>query len=675
MTTELRTRSDFRPDIEGLRGVAVLLVVAYHVGIMGVTGGFVGVDVFFVLSGYLITGLLVKEAERAGRVDLLRFYGRRARRLLPAFGVVMAATISAAILVASPLQELKWFRSASASSLYVGNVWFARVAMDYFADSAQRNPFLHTWSLAVEEQFYLTWPLLVALSWRGTRRKRRTIAMIAAIVGVSFLLCVWETRVRQPWAFFGTPLRAWEFGAGALLAFLPERAFRTNPLATGTLGAVGLLLLAWAAFWLSPTTRFPGYAAALPVLGAAAVIAAGSRRQHVGASRLLAAPGLQYLGRLSYSWYLWHWPVLVLATVAAPALGIAGRIACAVVALAIADLTYRLVEAPIRFGAPAFAPPARALAMGLAVTLGCALLASTAERGANRAAHAPDQRPFLEASMSVLAESETAPCTSPIIDGASAPRECVFGDTSSERVVVLFGDSHAAQWLPALEPIAGKHHWRLVTLLKLACPAAAIEVYSIGLARPFSECSAWRRSALERILHRHPAAVILASYAQAVEQRSPDESYAPVAPDEWRTGYRRVLAPLDSAGIRTIVLRDTPSPRESVPVCLSRIAAHRWESAHACDRDRDAALNVAAFRATTEAALGLGHSRVLDLSDLFCGAIACEAVRSGVIVYRDQNHVTARYVEALVDPVAQRIVPLLDGSHPDARTERARRLR
>ncbi|MCB1792457.1 MAG: acyltransferase, partial [Gammaproteobacteria bacterium] len=312
--SELSRASHYQPDIQGLRALAVILVIFYHSGLPGLPGGYIGVDVFFVISGYLITSLLLRELARNDAISLPRFYARRFRRLLPAATLVLIVTTLTAWFVYSPLALKQFSSSAFATAIYLSNIWFAHLSTDYLAEDTAANPLLHTWSLGVEEQFYLFWPLIMMIAYRVYRSRpahQRLTVVFVALAAISFALEVWLTSYKQPWAFFGSPTRAWEFAAGGLLALgFARGALLSRTLATA-LGWLGFFLICAAAVLLDRSTPFPGTAALLPVLGASGLIAAAHTERRIGMSALLATRPLQLIGDLSYSLYLWHWPVFV----------------------------------------------------------------------------------------------------------------------------------------------------------------------------------------------------------------------------------------------------------------------------------------------------------------------------------------------------------------------------
>jgi peptidoglycan/LPS O-acetylase OafA/YrhL len=611
------TRPPFRPDIEGLRGVAILLVVAYHAGVPGIGGGYVGVDVFFVLSGYLITWLLLCESDATGRIDLVRFYARRARRLLPAVAAMLAVTVAAAFIVYSPAEQRVLARSALATAAYVSNLWFAHNVTDYFGAQVAEDPLLHTWSLAVEEQFYLAWPALMLLALRW---KRWRLVIVAALALASLAWCVWLTRKAQPLAFFLSPTRGWEFCVGAL-ALLVRPAVKL-----AWVGALGLAAILAAALAFDRTTAYPGFAALVPVLGTACVLRAPPR--------LLSNRALLHVGRVSYSLYLWHWPVLVIAAAIVP-LSAALRSVCVAAALVLAELSYRYVEHPVRVNAALVRKPRLALSMALTVTLASLATAQLWRHVAS-----------LEALSGPQARIAAAKADTPGIDRCFADFfgtdvvECTFAAADSGVTVVLFGDSHVAQWFPALEPIARAHGWKLVTLLKAACPPEDVQFIYPALQRRYVECETWRANALARVQSLKPHLVIESS-----SQWYPMSSA--VSLDAWQHGLRRTMEALRTSG-HVVHIADTPRPDFDVPDCLARAQWRRRWDATTCAFPQDKALDAEVRRVEREATRDLAHVTFVDLNAQICPGEQCAAQRGDIIVYQDSNHLTATFVRSLV---------------------------
>jgi peptidoglycan/LPS O-acetylase OafA/YrhL len=457
-----------------MRGIAVLLVVLFHFGLPHLGGGFIGVDVFFVLSGYLITGLIFKEIQRTGRLNYRNFYARRVRRLLPAAALVLICTLLVGTAVYSPLEILIHVRTAMATALYMSNAIFLHWASNYFAPQTAGNPFLHTWSLAVEEQFYLVWPALIAvLCWKPLSKGRLALAL-GAVAAISFVLCFWLTFRNEPWAFFASPLRAWEFAVGGLAVLIDTEWLRSHKKLLLPLSMAGLCMVLAPAVLFRGQQGFPGALAAIPVVGTALILMAGAVGEDFGLNRLLSSRPLLELGRLSYSWYLWHWPVLVIGTARFPALGTRGRILLAVLSLSLSYATFKLVENPIRYNKKLVAMPRLSLSLAGIVPIAIVGLSMVIGLKASRDSHRPEQQAVQTAA------NDHSPIRDKciVLPGAAELRECSYGDTSAKETVALFGDSHADHWFVALNDIALRHHWHLVTLLKSSCPTAAVPIYN-----------------------------------------------------------------------------------------------------------------------------------------------------------------------------------------------------
>lgn len=700
--TARRTGADrFRPDLEGLRAVAVVLVLLYHAGVPGFGGGYIGVDVFFVLSGFLITGLILRELRDTGRVSLPAFYARRARRLLPAAVLTIAVTVAAAAILLPPLRMPDIAADGAAAALYASNLRFAAQATDYLASQLAPSPLLHFWSLGVEEQFYLFWPALLVLVAASRPGSLRRIGVAIGVVGiVSFALSAWLTDVSQPWAFFSLPARAWELALGGVLAVVAAAGFAPPRRAAVVAGAAGVVMIVLAGVVLDTGTPFPGTAALLPTVGAALVIAAGIRESAVGPGRLLSTRPFRYIGRISYSLYLWHWPIIVLPVAALGTdPGLPARVALALLAIPVAAASQRWVEEPIRHGRFVGLRPRRSLAFAGTLSLTVAILSvGTGRIAIGGLAAGVAAAPVVDPSFDPVpvASPSAAPTSGPIAAGspspdrrlaaaaasptplpatvegpvpgdlqpsllrarddlpviysdgchlaipATVPGRCVFGDPTSSTTVVLFGDSHAAQWFPALERLARTQDWRLVSLTKSACPSAEVTVWNSNLDRVYSECDTWRAQALARIAAERPALVVVAN--SRLQQLVVDGRTVSSLVDEsaWEAGLARTLATLRSSAGDVAVIGDTPRSAVDPPVCLSAHLADALACATPLDR-ATAPAHTAAERAT---ALSEGAAFV-DPTPWVCPSAPCPAVIGPYLVYRDQHHLTATFSSAL----------------------------
>lgn len=660
MEAKVGQKPGYRPDIEGLRGLAVGLVVAYHASPTRFHGGFIGVTVFFVISGYLITGLLMREIDETGRLSLPGFYARRARRLLPASSLVFLSTLLVCSLFLSPLQQYRLQDSATYTALYISNLWFLRRSTDYFATGTATNPFLHTWSLAVEEQFYLVWPAIVLLAMRGLRSRRALIGMMMLITVTSMALSVWFGARLAPFAFFSPFARAWEFGVGALAFLLAPLESRLPAVVRALVSWLGLAAILLAGALLDDRGGWRGWHALLPVMGTAAILI--GRTPSFSASKVLEIPFMQWIGQLSYSWYLWHWPLLAVVAVMSEGDSFSQRlhevILCVAASFGLAVVTHYCIENPVRFSR--YLAQRKALSMigiGMVtlVTSGTALLW---QHSAKEGAFALQGGRMAQA----IGDSNRSGSGCPAVGFLGADVvECVGGNPASKVTVVLFGDSHAGQWFPAFKEIANDRGWRVVLIRKPACPTAQLTIFSIALNRPYIECGLWREAAIKHIVSMHPAAVVLAN-----RQMQNFSSGLKGRDETWREGSRKTLEALDSAGLATILLRDTPSPGIDIPDCLSGDSSW-WATVHAtghnpCILNRAAALNEGVFHAEEEAAAGLTHVHLLDLSDLFCDSVVCQPVKNGIVVYSDESHISEPFALSLASALGDRLVPLIQTS-------------
>ncbi len=653
-------RPAFRPDLEGLRGAAILLVVLFHAGVAGAGGGFVGVDVFFVLSGYFITGLLVRELA-GGTLNVSEFYARRSVRLLPALLVVLLATLGAVMWLYAPIDRAAIASDARAVALYSGNMEFARNSTDYF--SAGENPLLHTWSLAVEEQFYLVWPLLLLFVAYVYGRRLRDADdpdaagrkwLLIAIGGagiLSFIASLWITRVSQPWAFFGMPTRIWEFALGGTLALtITESTDRVDGRAT-VLQVAGLLSIAIAVAMYDRATAYPGVAALLPALGAVALIVGGLRSPDSVVSRALGTPWLRWLGGLSYAWYLWHWPLVGLGAVLAPDIGVWGRLTWSAAALVLAWLTHRFIEQPARNGAIARMSHAVLAPAALGVSVAVAIAAHSAMRVSQRRVAFTDQKVFAAARQDRMRHD----CWANTVEDARVP--CEFGDTRSRTTIVLLGDSHAEHWLGGLDRAGREHGWKIDAMVKGGCPVADMpELTHARLKRYYHECTRYREAMIQRIIAMRPAAVILSSWDHYMPPDGKGSDWQ-VSPESWQRGLRRTYTRLTDAGLRVVAIRGTPRTWFDVPACLSRRTA-RLPFARACEYDRTRALSPVAIAAQDEAARGLPVAFV-DMNDVICPTAMCPVARGGMVMFTDDNHLTASFTRSLAPVLGARVAAAL----------------
>ena len=656
-----------RADIQGLRALAVGLVVMYHAGFRVFQGGFVGVDVFFVISGFLITGQLLKPVLAGGRIDFASFYARRARRILPASFAVLLATIVAAWLFVPPLQLQAVLRGALATALYVPNYLFASDGTNYLLATTAPSLFLHYWSLGVEEQFYLFWPALLALAFFLARRSLRTVAAVmAGTAALSFALSVVTTPASPSWAFFGLHTRWWEFAVGGLAAVAVVRmpgllprpiARRAAGLAGWAGGAVliGLLLV------FDAHTVFPGAAAAVPVLATAAVLLGCTWGGAWSPAWLLGLRPFVFLGETSYSLYLVHWPLFMIpaAYVGATGGSLSGpvRLALVVLAVPVAWALFRWVERPLRDSGWARGIRPRGVlitagALSLALGVGSSITGAGLEAqqwSASRPASAfalgsdpvgtayvpQNMTPTLN-SIAALRSGTARYCKN--LEQQDFVWRCDFGSNASAPLVVFFGDSHADQFRFALLGLADEGRIRLETYMMEGCPAARVSTEHDG--QPWQACDDWRRSAIASLRARHPAVVLAGSYRD-------DHDAADLA--GWRAGEEWTLEQL-SVFTRVAMMVDTPSPTFDVPTCLS---AH-LDDAGACSVTLDTRFQAAQLDAARAAGVP-----AIDVNSELCDGSVCPAVLGNLLGYRDGSHISYELSAALapvIVPVVERLL-------------------
>jgi peptidoglycan/LPS O-acetylase OafA/YrhL len=673
-----------RDDIQGLRAVAVLLVAFDHAGVPYLSGGYVGVDVFFVLSGFLITRILLAEAERSGSVSLRNFYARRARRILPAAALTLVATDVAA----HHLLNFVRARQVISDSLWAGafgaNVHFARQSGDYFAQGQPPSPLLHFWSLAVEEQFYLVWPTVLAFVLFGTLfgsriRIRRRLPLLIVTIGVGTASLAWSiasTSSAEGPTYFSTVARAWELALGAAVAIALPCLRPPRARVQVALGWVGFTAVVTAAVSFSSATPFPGYAATLPAAGAALVIAAGDRqlRNGLALGRLLSCAPLRYLGDRSYAFYLWHWPVLVLSVqYVGHVLPVGPKLLLLVGALALSVVSYRFFEDPIRKAKPPKRLGAVLWTASAAAVLVTALLilrsvgasatrveaaaaaveaAPLVDPAAAAEARQPPVKPLPAVVAAVRAAERGAPLPSPLTPGVDSLRTdfyffpdgctpgryetsskiCRLGNPGARKTIVVFGDSHAEMWMPTILAMGRRDGWTVIPLVKVRC---------IPRSWPGSDdCGGWYRWAKRQAQALRPdVTLIIGSRAGTYD---PLDAIKPVA--ALSTAMKRASASV-------IVVGDEPNQTRDPIDCLLAPRATM----------KTCTVQGTAVQLRTEAAVESNASRsgvgFIDTRPWFCAhpsgsptGYLCPLVVNRTITSIDRGHISKTYALELAQP-------------------------
>jgi len=702
-----RLALDFRGDIEGLRAIAVIIVVLFHARLGPFEGGFIGVDVFFVVSGFLITSLLLREAEATGKISLAAFWARRARRLLPASLLVIVATLVAARMLLNPLDQRDVTDDAFAATFFAVNFVFGFLRVGYFASQQTPSPLLHFWSLAVEEQFYFVWPVVVAMVvhrgrrlFAGAAAMRRRIGVVLVSVWVpSFAACVVSSNDTE-WAFYMLPTRAWELATGALVAVALPQLRRLSKRVRAICGWLALIGLAAATMGIDQVMtiggmvmNYPSAVALAPVLTTAALLAFGDVRRNVGPSRLLALAPLQWIGGRSYAIYLWHWPLLVIGEAKWGPLNAGARAALALSSVGIAAVSYVAVENPVRHNPRLAASPSLGLRVGgaMLIVAGFASVASvafpesvtgkgtaaapslvtvaptdsTVSAGPTTTVPANATVPVNEtvsgsrnaevlalrvANYAVLTEAlgvQQVPANidPPLFDAQAEepeiytngchlpvevlePQDCVYGDPNSSTRVVLFGDSHAAQWFPAMRALADEHGWRLDVITKSGCPTALI---SQANALRDGRCDGWRENVVEWVQREQPDLVVMAARA-----------YSYLRGDNWEDGLTDTVEQMRPSVGQILLLGDTPDQSEIVPDCL----AENLSTATNCLTARVDSVNVGVLEAERAVAAAF-NAHFEPTTDWMCTLDSCPVIVGNLLMYRDDNHLTTNAVMLL----------------------------
>jgi peptidoglycan/LPS O-acetylase OafA/YrhL len=671
----------FRPDIEGLRAIAVGLVLVFHAYGTPFSGGFVGVDVFFVISGFLITDLLMREHSKTGRVSILGFYARRVRRILPASALVVVATVIAAYYFLGFLTGNDVAVAAIWTAVFAANVHFGFAGTDYFGSQLPPSPLLHMWSLGVEEQFYLVWPglfLTLVLVARGARHRHALAASLIAIIAASFAWSIFQTAADPTWAYFSPFTRACELGLGALVAVLGPAINQKLKArwAAEVLASCGLAGIAGSALLLNSSTPYPGGAIAWPVLSTALLIAAGCTDNTTFVKRCLSLRPMQWFGARSYSLYLWHWPIL---TIAAQYLvrHLSGWQTTGLLLLTIvaSTLSYRFVENPVRRAQSLSARPGLGLALGaalIAVTVAVAqwlILHDGGTRDSFESSHATSTScpsracPDIKAQVEAGAKTNTIPpdLTPSLADAAADMRvpdggrcsrlpiswlkpdrqPCIYdtGAPANAPMIILIGDSQAVMWSRTVNSIAKQLAYRFGLVFYYGChmPMTTFDTTQEGVTD--AQCREWKNAAIDWTKRQSPAVVLVAS-----------GNHTGINDADYAAGYTALLKQMQAPGRKLVVIGDVPLLSQDPPRCL---AAHP-SSALKCATKTATAAPAAEEQAARDGAQQAGAGYV-SLTPWLCTADLCPAIVGHYAAYQDQFHLTGTYAQALMPLVQQAI--------------------
>lgn len=649
-----------RKDIQGLRALAVSLVVLSHAGFSIFAGGFIGVDVFFVLSGYLISGILFEEQHRTGSIRLANFYSRRIRRLLPALVVMLGTVMWITPRLLSDYEFREQTASLNYAATWTSNFFFSFSSNPYFSELRERDLFLHTWSLSIEEQFYLLWPVLILIiaslaSITTGSFKRWLLVTLGALAMASFAVSQYWAESNPLWSFYLMPSRIWEFalGAGTYIWIFESgnHQLRQGILISlkangGYLGIGGVALIVGSAIAMHAEMSYPSYWAVIPSLGAVLVIVAGELAPAKGASRILSRQAFVWLGDRSYSLYLWHWPILNMGFAWGMQQNISDISVLVTLSLIFAMMSYRWIEQPFRKFRLQQLSPGLVNSFGIIVTVALITTCYAQKRidpDTITAREIGTHHKFQPSAHAIY----TNECDSWFADAEVHP--CVIGTPNAPKTLAIIGDSIGTQWVSLLPAIYTAPEWRIVVFIKSSCPIVDEDFFYRRIGKTYKICSHWRNSVIEYLDHVRPDVIFVGSSA-----------FYGFSPTQWTEGTSRILSRLSSISEYVVVIAGTPRLSFNGPGCLERQLSRSSQANElnpdACSEpliDQQSA-RVAGFLST--AVSRFSNTHLLNLNDLVCPRAQCMAQDSnGLAVFVDQQHLTAQFVRSKAPEVAERL--------------------
>lgn len=678
VTSEGEGRSAFRADIQGLRAIAVGIVLLYHVWPNFFPGGYIGVDVFFVISGFLITSLLLRELVSTGTISFSSFYARRARRLLPASLFTLLAVVVAAWLVLPGIFQRDVAADVVAAALYAENWWLDHKALDYLAQGSASSPVQHFWSLSVEEQFYFFWPLLMLavyhLSGRADNPSRRlaglNLALGLLVLGSLFYSVAVALAGVPGNGYFSSFTRIWQLGIGGLLALNFGRLRPGN----SAMLVASIVVIGASTFLYSGNTVYPGWAALVPTLAAAFAILAGRSYSTSIAARWLGFRPVQYLGDISYSLYLWHWPVIALYKRFHPGeFGLLNGLGIVLVSLVLAAISKKWLEDAFRSGkATSFGSPKVVLSAALA-SVACATIAAglyvSVDRGrpvkSAESAQSVDSahigalaigskdlgdvtENFIPALADVEADVATAyaqGCIQQVESGDVLT--CTYGPDDAATKIAVIGDSHAVHWLPAFQELVRKYDLQVIGITKTSCAFSDVEVFHNALKRGYTSCVDWSRQVVTMLKARPDIRHVVVSESSHYYDAQDRTKGVAASAQLIAPGMQRHWDELRASGKEVVAIAPTPWQPVMVRECA---ALHKPPFAGCTGKPGE----VIVESAVSVAARSGGYP-LIDMNDRFCFDGRCPAVIGGVFVYRDTNHITATYARTLAPALVERL--------------------
>lgn len=675
-----------RKDIQGLRAIAVIVVLLFHFWPDRLSGGYVGVDVFFVISGFLITSHLLRKPP-VSRKMLVDFWARRIKRLIPAATLVLFVTVLASILWLPETMLQRTVHEAAAAAIYGENWMLAATATDYLASEDAPSPIQHYWSLSIEEQYYALWPVIIGgiflLSRRFLTSNKLLAIGLAVIFTTSLAYSIYLTANNPAAAYFVTPTRIWELALGGIVALISSRFTASARLAVPMAWA-GLAMIAATVVLFTKQTPFPGYTALLPTVGTALVILAATDGMKWSPRRLLGWRPAQFMGDISYSVYLWHWPVVVIAPFALGGdyLTFAQKLVFIAIVVILSYITKVLVEDPVRSNKMLMKTNKRTYAYGVAsilvvvaVSLGTATvnhskvalaqktlesaiesndpcLGAAAMRNTDCNSVAGDKllmTPALAREDKAKIYDDNCRTVRPFTDY----KKCSYGKLDSSTKIALIGNSHAGMWFGALEEIALKNEWKLDTYIASAC-YTALAPLDFEVQRESDNCLKFNEWAIETIRERDYAAIVISNLsASDLKGVDPDGQF-----DAKVSAYTKTLDRLVSADNQVLVIHDIPSGGKNVPDC---IAQAQGDDLAECNNEKNKVERQDPLyeSATKHASVNIN---TLNVDDNFCKGNTCYTIIGGLIVYFDVGHMSDTYSRTLAPDIAPKLKSIVETS-------------
>jgi peptidoglycan/LPS O-acetylase OafA/YrhL len=650
------TKLSFRPDIQGLRAVAVALVILAHVGVAGFAGGYVGVDVFFVLSGYLITGLLLEERVATGTIRYGEFLARRLRRLLPAMLAMLLVVLIVSTIVLTPFEMRQQSRSFPYAAAWISNFFFSFAERDYFLALQDHDLFLHTWSLGVEEQFYLIWPWLVLLfvgfkARVADRLSQGKVILVgfAMVFVASLVLSIYLSANLPLLAFYMMPSRFWQFALGSGVYVGMHMAFDWRAVSMGRKGKIGawiagltgVMLVICSAVLLSPDISYPGWYALAPSFGAALLIAAGRISDRAAAGPILSSGLFVWIGDRSYSLYLWHWPILILGTATGISGLVAGKLVLVALTVALAMLSYRYIELPFWKGRFRTAIPKHVVVYAVTTIIVSVTAYNALERqvfgSSVESLVADGYDPRMDADPRVYLSGlhcDTGHFATQVVP-------CALGNPTGERLAVLLGDSIGVQWSPAVSEVFPSPEWQILVLTKSACAIVDKTWHYNKAGGDYTVCTEWRNMVLDYIDMIAPDVLIIGSSA----------TYNFTATD-WVDGTTRVLQRVAPSVGHVVLIAGTPHLSFDGPSCLEdpwRFSFRLINGDRECEEAMTETRSDVVANYLRQSASGFVNVGVVELGGLVCPDGRCAAqTTDGVVIFRDEKHITASFARSLV---------------------------